>query len=188
VKDTLCHHDQCCVWWRGEWLWCGGCWGAGWCGWDAKYQGCVMKIQSFFAEPASKPKQETKMIPCFFFPLCPLCFFFTLISVRTTHIIRPKAWLWGIFSYQCRLKRSSLFFVPFFFPTPLFFYGDIDQESASVFLSSELKGTLCFTYKTSKIIKPPYNSEIYGAAEPVFKIWKQLIYFILTNNVGIEWC
>ena len=72
----------------------------------------------------------------------------------------------------------------------LYLHGQTKEISTrsrpQCFWSSELKGTLCFTHKTSKIIKPPYNSEIYGAAEPVFKIWKQLIYFILTNNVGIE--
>ena len=69
------------------------------------------------------------------------------------------------------------------FPKKKNFNISYSASELSVFLA-ELKCTLCFKHKTSKTIKPPYNSEIYGAPEPVFKIWKQLIYFILTNNVG----
>ena len=80
---------------------------------------------SFFFRQTVLDKDSLFLFPPFF---CPLSFFFTLISVRTTHIIRPKAWLWGIFSYQFRLKRSSLSLTHprnnFFLPTPLFFSGE----------------------------------------------------------------
>ena len=109
VKDTLRHHDQCCVWWRGGGLWCVGA--------GVPVQGGVVERceisglcdeDSIFFRQTWQTLETGNKDSLFLFP--PLCFFFTLISVRTTHIIRPKAWLWGIFSYQCRLKRSPLYF------------------------------------------------------------------------------